>query len=153
MVWNIIWAFCCGFLKHSDVFVYQTFFMMCLLYMYVIYTGRKTLSCSQLDTVSLSPVFHSCSLKGTNLRFRYHPNCVVWTFNPGSTTHIFRPSYAEFGNFILRWLLNAFTGRKYQVILGPEKIELLREVRLYSICLVHIFRKWFLALVYEWNAC
>jgi hypothetical protein len=32
---------------------------------------------------------------------------------PGSTTHIFRPIYAEFGNFILSWLLNALTGRQY----------------------------------------
>jgi len=69
---------------------------MCLLYIYIYVTctGRKTLSCSQLDTVSLSPVFHSCFLKRTNLLSKYHPICVVWTFNPGSTTHIFRPSYA-----------------------------------------------------------
>ena len=115
--------------------------------MYVTYTGRKTLSYSQLDTISLSPVFHSCFLKGTSLLCRCHPSCVVWTFNPGSTIHIFRPSYAEFGNFILRWLLNAFTWKKYPVILGPEKTELLRKLRLYSICLLHIFMKLF------WHFC
>jgi hypothetical protein len=148
MVWNIMWAFCGGFLKHSDVCIYQTAGCLC-----VTYTGRKTLSCSQLDTVSLSPVFHACFLKGTNLVCKCHPSCVVWTSKPGSTTHIFRPSYAEFGNFILSWLLNAFTGRKYPVILGPWKTKLQRKLRLYSVCLLNIFMTGFLGTLCDWNTC
>ena len=44
--------------------------------MYVTYMGRKTVSCSQLDTVSLSPVFHSCFLEGTTLLYKCHPQAV-----------------------------------------------------------------------------
>lgn len=44
--------------------------------MYVTYVGRKTASCSQLDTVLISPVFHSCFLKGTNLFCKCHPPAV-----------------------------------------------------------------------------
>lgn len=40
---------------------------------------ERLLSCSQLDTVSLSPIFHSCFLKGTSFLCRCHPSCVVWT--------------------------------------------------------------------------
>jgi len=35
MVWNTIRAFCCGFLKHYDVFIYQTAILYYVLAIYV----------------------------------------------------------------------------------------------------------------------
>lgn len=114
MVWNIIWAFCFRFLKHSDVFIYQTSVLYNVLAIYVCHVCRKKVF--QLLSVghclALS-YFHSCFLKGTSLLCKCHPSYVVWMSKPGSTTHIFRPIYAEFGNFILSWLLNALNRRQY----------------------------------------